>query len=74
MYLSPHKKGSIAFYALRMLQQDCVIGRGIEGLNPDVTDYNDERAINRWLEKHPKKKELSVEEQNILNEKMKKMR
>jgi len=55
-----------------MLQQDCIIAKGTTGLNPDTTDYNDEKAIKRWLSKHPEKKKPSVERQNINKENIKK--
>jgi hypothetical protein len=54
------------YYTLRMLQRNCIIGKGISGLDPDETDIDDERAVTNWLKKHPEKKEISAERKEII--------
>jgi hypothetical protein len=45
-----------------MLEQNCKISKGIMGLNPDLTLDRIEREEEKWLKKHPEKKEKTQEE------------
>lgn len=53
------------FFNYEMLCQNCVITCATEGLDPDKTEINDERALELWLGKHPEKRELTEEEREI---------
>jgi len=44
-----------------MFQQNCIIAKGIVGLDPDIVDYNDKKVVANWLKKHPAMKQLSEE-------------
>ena len=42
-----------SFYTLRMLQQNCIIGKGISGIDPEHDLTEMEKVVNRWLKEHP---------------------
>ena len=48
-------------FTLPMLERDCMIKKGITGIDPDGTDSEQEAAEKAWLEKHPAKKPISEE-------------
>ena len=50
-------------FTLPMLERDCMIKKGITGIDPDGTDSEREAAEKAWLEKHPVKKPISEETQ-----------
>lgn len=52
------------YYLLRMLKQNCIVGRGMVGLDPDK-ERSEEWQLERWLNAHPQKKELSEEEKKM---------
>jgi hypothetical protein len=54
------------YFNFEMLSRNCKISAGIEGLDPDKTDYQDERAVKDWLKKHPVKKEISSERKEFI--------
>ena len=47
------------YFTLEMLCCNCIITTSTEGLDPDKTDYQDERAVKNWLRIHPEKRKLS---------------
>ena len=62
------------YFTNRMLKQNCVIGRRIEGLNPEHDFFVRKRDEDRWLEDHPEKRILSEEERGKLQNLMMKAR
>jgi hypothetical protein len=57
-------------YTFDMLNKSITIGRAIKGIDPDK-DQNEEEQ--KWLNKHPVKKEMSEEQKQKLRERMTKM-
>jgi len=57
-------------YTFAMLNKSITIGRAIKGIDPDK-DQNEEEQ--KWLNKHPVKKEMSEEQKQKLRERMTKM-
>jgi len=57
-----------------MLQQNCIVAKGTTGLNPDTTDYNNEKAVKKWLTGHLEVKPRSKEEEIKVAERMKELR
>jgi len=49
------------YFTLPMLECDCMIKKGITGIDPDGADSEREAAEKAWLEKHPAKKPISEE-------------
>jgi len=49
------------FFTLPMLERDCMIKKGITGIDPDGTDSDREMAEKAWLEKHLAKKPIPKE-------------
>ena len=47
------------YFTKEMLERNCVITVATEGLDPDKSDLDDERALKDWLSKHPEKRKLS---------------
>ena len=69
------KSRNVDFYFThRMLEQNCVIGRGIEGLDPDHDISERERDVARWLKQHPEKRIISEAEREELKNRMMKVR
>ena len=50
-------------FTLPMLERDCMIKKGITGIDPDGVDSERETAEKAWLEKHRAKKPISGETQ-----------
>lgn len=48
-----------------MLNHDCIIGKGMVGLSPDLPE---EPQLKNWYRKHPPKKEKTEKQLDILNE------
>ncbi|RJR46271.1 MAG: hypothetical protein C4576_11315 [Desulfobacteraceae bacterium] len=44
------------YFTLSMLERNCIVKGGIEGLDPDETE---EPQLKKWLRAHPEKKALS---------------
>lgn len=59
------------YFTYKMLKRNCKIAQGILGLNPDKDEIP---QLEKWLEIHPAKKELSVLEKKIIAERFKKYR
>ena len=57
-----------SYFTLEMLKRNCVIGSGIEGLNPDKEEAP---QLEKWLENHPEKRKLSNDEKAVLRERFK---
>ena len=53
------------YYTYKMLQQNCIIGKGISGLNPDNDYCEMKNDGDRWLKAHPEKQKLSETEIEI---------
>jgi len=49
------------YFTFEMLNRNCVISKGIVGLNPDSRD-DEEKQLKKWFKNHPPKKSLSAEE------------
>ncbi|MCX5829501.1 MAG: hypothetical protein NTV58_16130, partial [Deltaproteobacteria bacterium] len=56
------------YFTLPMLNHDCVIRKGISGLDPDKED---KQQVKKWMEEHPGIKPLSPDEEKARREKMK---
>jgi hypothetical protein len=56
------------YYTYQMLQQNCVIAKGIAGLDPDNDISEQERDEAKWLKQHPEKRILSEEIKNRMEE------
>ncbi len=56
------------YFTYEMLNRDFVIKRGIEGLNPEVSE---EDQLKQWLKKHPIKKPLSEDQKNAIRDRFK---
>jgi hypothetical protein len=50
-------------FTLPMLERDCMIKKGITGIDPDSTDLERKATEKVWLEKHPRKKPVPKEMQ-----------
>jgi|WetSurMetagenome_2_1015567.scaffolds.fasta_scaffold00070_6 hypothetical protein len=62
------------YYTHRMLEQNCIIGRGIKGIDSE-TDLKDvDREVSKWLEKHPEKPKVSETKKAELRKRMAKVR
>ena len=48
-----------------MLQRNCIVKKGIAGLNPDEIE---KPQLQKWLDDHPERKELSEEKKTILRQ------
>lgn len=58
------------YYTFKMLNQNCVIGSGMQGINPD---QGEELQLKTWFKKHPMKREISDTEKQKRLENMKNM-
>lgn len=57
------------YFTLEMLQQNCIIKKGLEGLDPDSTE-DKELQLEKWIKKHPAKRILSQAEKNRIVERL----
>ena len=55
------------YFTLEMLERNCIVRGGIEGLDPDVPE---ELQLKRWLNAHPEKRKLSWEERERARQRM----
>ena len=55
------------YFNLEMLTRNCVISRGIKGLDPDREEGP---QLKRWLKAHPPKRELTDEERKKLSDRL----
>lgn len=62
------------YFTKEMLDRNFIITAATEGLDPDKTDYQDDRAVKNWLRKHPEKKEKTETEKEILRNRLLKYR
>lgn len=62
------------YFTHRMLQQNCIIGKGISGLDPDHDIKDMEKDEAKWLKEHPEKRKLSEEEKEKLRNRMDEVR
>jgi len=60
----------IGFFTLEMLKRNCVVGKGMKGINGDK--QNTKWQIKRWFEKHKTKRKLSEKEKEVIRERFKK--
>lgn len=58
------------YFNYQMLSHNCIISKGIEGLDPDRTDITEEQQLKRWLKQHPEKRIKSDEEREKLKNRM----
>ncbi|MDR0497834.1 MAG: hypothetical protein LBH42_09485 [Treponema sp.] len=61
-------------FSLTMLERRCVIGKKINGIDPDRKKAEREEAERNWLEKHPPVKPKSSEELEKLAARMRSFR
>ena len=47
------------YFTLEMLTRNCVIGKGIKGIDPE---REEREQVNQWLSKHKPKRQLTREE------------
>jgi len=66
--MNPRPEG---YFTLAMLNRNCVLRKGIHGLDPDKPE---EKQLKDWMKKHPRKKELSEEKKARLRERMRQIR
>ena len=57
------------YFTYEMLKHNCVIGKGIKGLDPDLPE---EKQLKMWYEKHPPKKPRTKEQLKAFNKARKK--
>jgi hypothetical protein len=62
------------YFNIQMLSQNCIISKGIAGLDPDRIDINEELQLKSWLKKHPEKRKISETELEKLKNRMKDVR
>ena len=53
------------YFTYEMLKHNCVIGKGMKGLDPDLPE---EKQLRVWYEKHPPKKPRTEEQLKAFNE------
>ena len=51
------------YFNLKMLERNCIIKKGIEGLDPD---HEEEHQLRKWIKAHPEKRKLTEEEKERL--------
>lgn len=56
------------YYTFKMLNRNCIIGKGIVGVDPDRPEESQEKS---WLKRHPVKRTLTEEEKETLRERFK---
>jgi len=56
------------YFTYEMLKHNCIIGKGVKGLDPDLPE---EKQLKMWHEKHPLKKARTEKQQEVLNEALK---
>lgn len=52
------------YFTYEMLKHNCVIGKGIKGLDPDIPE---EKQLKIWYEKHPPKKPRTEKQLKAFN-------
>jgi hypothetical protein len=55
------------YFTLQMLERNCIIRRGIEGLDPN---YLEDDQLKKWLRDHPEKRMLSKTEREKIGQKL----
>jgi len=59
-------KDKNTYFTFAMLNKNYIVKSGITGLNPDKISLKTEaKEVEKWLESHPEKKEISEEEKDI---------
>ena len=53
------------YFHPEMLQRNCIVKKGIAGLDPDEIE---KPQLQKWLDDHPERKELSDEKKTILRQ------
>lgn len=61
------------YYTLQMLQRNCVVGRGMVGIDPNKARAETEQ-LESWLRRHPEKKPLTEGQKEVLRERFKENR
>jgi hypothetical protein len=56
------------YFTLEMLQTNCIIRKGVIGLDPDI---DEKPQLQRWLKEHPAKRILSEEEKKARTQRIK---
>lgn len=55
------------YFNLQMLERNCIVRKGIEGLDPDQAE---EYQLEKWLKAHPEKRSLSKEERKVIGQRL----
>lgn len=48
-----HLEADGGYFKLELLERDCVIGKGMRGLDPDAYMDTESRRIRSWMKRHP---------------------
>lgn len=59
------------YFTYEMLKVNCVLGKGITGLDPDKPEAP---QLKKWLDNHPPKKELTKVQKKIIADRFRKYR
>jgi len=63
------KAAADGYFTMEMLDRDCILKSGIRGLDPD----REERPqLQEWMRKHPRKRQVTIEEKAEIKERLKK--
>jgi len=57
------------YFTFEMLNRNCIIGRGMVGLNPDIKK-DEEEQLKQWFNKHPRKRSLSAAERAEIRQRL----
>ena len=57
--------GARGYFTLEMLQRNCIVKKGIAGLDPDAVE---EPQLQRWLADHPERRGMSEEKKAALRQ------
>lgn len=63
-------RNTYSYFTLGMLKHDCIIGKGIEGLEPDHELNCGKRDEDKWLQEHPEKRTISEEKRKELRNRL----
>lgn len=55
------------YFTLQMLERNCIIRKGIEGLDPDQAE---EYQLKKWMKAHPERRVLSKEERASIGQRL----
>ncbi len=62
------KRAQQGYFTIQMLKRDCVIRKGIKGLDPD---RGREEQLKKWLKEHPPQKKLTAQQKEQIARRLK---